>query len=69
MIVSKERIIELYEKLYCLHDNDAKRISQIHRITGADFKSVTSTIAEYQEEKHELFWRIRISQGKPRQEI
>jgi len=53
--VPKDRIIELYEKLYCLHDNDAKRRAQIHRITGADFKSVTSTIAEYQEANNERF--------------
>ncbi len=49
-IVSKQRIIDLYEKCHCLHDNDAKRVAHINLATGISTLDIVKVILEYQME-------------------
>lgn len=50
-VVSKEKIIEIYEAVYSLHPNDVKRMADVHKKTGANMDCITETIAEYQEQQ------------------
>lgn len=46
MIVSRQKIIETYELVHCLHPNDVKRCADVAKRTGAPIDDVISTILE-----------------------
>lgn len=50
MIVSKQKIIETYLAVYALHQNDVKRLAEVHKITGINMDCITAIIKEYQEQ-------------------
>ena len=49
MIVSKQKIIETYETIHCLHQNEVKRFAEVAKRTGAPMDDVVNTILELKE--------------------
>lgn len=51
MILKKQTIIDTYKSVFERFPNDAIRLAEVHKITGANMDCITETIAEYQDQR------------------